>query len=143
VLSISPGNREYLEAVSRGEAQGLAVLNGGTLVHYAFLMYANKTACLLGFGRRVGLIGNAFTVPSYRGRGCQSRSAAARIGMAREAGLEQVISETRYDNIASQKNLPRAGMTLLGKLEVVVLLNMLVIRYRRPAGSISLWGICA
>lgn len=142
IVSLSSCNRDYLEAIPRGEAEGLAILRDGKVVHYAFLMYRNKTTCLLGFGKEVGLIGNAFTINSYRGRGCQARSVAARIKMAERAGLVQVISETSYDNTASQRGLAKAGMKLLGRVESVVLLNVLVIRYRRPDRSIQRVGLC-
>jgi hypothetical protein len=142
VVCLSADNREYLEAIPRGEAEGLAVLCDGKVVHYAFLMYRNKTACLLGFGKKSGLVGNAFTIGPYRGRGCQARSVAARIKMAEQAGLDRVISETSYDNIASQHGLRKGGMKLLGKIEFVVLLNVLVVRYRRPDKSIRRVGLC-
>jgi hypothetical protein len=143
LLSISAGNRQYVDAISRGEAEALVVVHDGRVVHYGFLMHRNKTTCLLGFAKRVGLLGNAFTVPSYRGRGCQIRSVAARIKMAEQAGLERVISETGYDNAASQRNIMKGGMTLLGRFELVVALNALVIRYKRPSTSIPMFGLCA
>lgn len=142
LVSLSPDNRDYLEAIPRGEAEGLAVLCNGKVVHYAFLMYRNKTACLLGFSKETALIGNAFTIDAYRGRGCQARSVAARIRMAEQAGLDQVISETSYDNTASQRGLVKGGMQLFGRVEFVVLLNVLVVRYRRPDKSIQRVGLC-
>jgi hypothetical protein len=143
VLAISGENAEYLQAILDGEAEGLAVVRDGTLVHYGFLMHRNKTACLLGFDKSVGLIGNAFTIPSYRGRGCQIRSVTGRINMAQQAGLERVISETEYANTASQRNIVKGGMSFLGRIELLVVLNVLVIRYKRPAKSIPLFGFCA
>lgn len=142
LVSLSADNRDYLEAVSRGEAEGLAVLCDGKVVHYAFLMHRNKTACLLGFGKRVGLIANAFTIDRYRGRGCHARSVAARIKMAERSGLDRVISETSYDNTASQRGLVKGGMKYFGAVEFVVLLNVLVVRYRRLDSSIKRVELC-
>jgi RimJ/RimL family protein N-acetyltransferase len=142
LLSIYTENAEYLRAIVDGEAEGLAVVRDGKLVHYGFLMHRNKTARLLGFGYGTALLGNAFTVPEYRGRGCQARSVAARIKMAQKAGLRSVISETSYDNAASQRNLAKAGMELLGRMDLLVVLNMLVIRYKRPRNSVPLLGFC-
>jgi len=142
VLSISAENAEYLQAILDGEAEGLAVLRDSKVVHYGFLMHRNKTARLLGFGTSVGLIGNAFTVRGYRGRGCQARSVAARIRMAQKAGLRRVISETSYDNTASHRNLVKGGMDLLGRVELVVVLNVLVIRYKRPNNAVTLIELC-
>lgn len=142
LVSLSADNGDYLEAVSRGEAEGLAVLCDGKVVHYAFLMHRNKTACVLGFGRTVGLIANAFTIEQYRGRGCHGRSVAARIKRAEHSGLDQVISETSYDNTASQCGLVKGGMKYFGRVELVVLFNVLVIRYRRPDNSIKPVELC-
>ncbi len=135
-------NSDYLRAVSRGEAEGLAVLYKGKIVHCAFLMYRNKSAALLGFDKNVGLLGNAFTIDPYRGRGCQARSVAARIRMARQAGLDQVISATSYDNLSSQRGLVNGGMKYFGSVGLFILLNALVVRYKRPDNSIKRIELC-
>ena len=135
-------NRDYLQAVSRGEAKGLAVLYNDKIVHCAFLMCRNKSTALLGFDKNVGLLGNAFTIDSYRGRGCQARSVAARIKMAEQAGLDRVISATSYDNLSSQRGLVHGGMKFFGNAELFVLLNTLVVRYKRPDNSIKRVELC-
>ena len=123
-----PGSQPYLKAVKKGEAEGLLVCVDGKIVHSAFLMFRNKTTCLLGFDRTTGLLGNSFTTPAYRGRGCQARSTRARIAMAAQAGLSRVISETAPDNHASQRGLTKGGMSLIGATRFFVVFNTLVVR---------------
>lgn len=142
ITDLSPDNQDYLDAVLCGEAEVLAIVYHGRVVHYAFLMYGNKTTCLLGFNKQVGLIGNVLTINSYRGRNCQARSSEELARMAGITGLEQVISETAYDNTASQRGLAKSQLKLLGKIEILILFNTLVIRYRRPTSSIRLIGFC-
>jgi hypothetical protein len=142
IVSLSADNSDYLEAVSRGEAEGLAVVCEGNVVHYAFLLHRNKMVRLLGFSKEIGLVTNAFTLERYRGRGAHARSVAARIRMAEQSGFDQVISETSYDNAASQRGLVKGGMKPFGSVEFVVLLNVLVIRYKRPDNSIKRIELC-
>lgn len=60
--------REYVQDVSAGKSEGLVGIVDGAVVHSAYLMFGNKTACLLDYGRGVGLPGNSFTAPAHRGR---------------------------------------------------------------------------
>ena len=142
LLSHSADNVDYLEAVSRGEAEVLAVLCDGNVIHYAFLLYRNKMVQFLGFSKKIGLVANAYTIEQYRGRGYHTRSVAARIKMAERSGFDQVLSETAYDNVASQHGLVKGGMKFLGRVEFVVLFNVLVIRYRKPNNSIKWVELC-
>lgn len=132
----------YLRAVDAGEAQGLIVCVAGRIVHCGFLMFGNKTACLLGFGKDIALLGNAFTVTDYRGKGCQKRSLRERTAMARHAGIARVLSETSPDNDASQRGLIKAGLRRLGPVHCWIFLNTIVLRVVRPASSVSMAGVC-
>jgi len=132
----------YLRAVEHGEAQGVVVCVAGRIVHCAFLMFGNKTACLLGFGKDIALLGNAFTVKDYRGKGCQMRSLRERTAMARDAGIARVLSETSPDNDASQRGLIKAGLRRLGPVHCWIFLNTIVLRVVRPASSVSMAGVC-
>lgn len=137
-----PDSGPYLLAVDNGEAEGLLVCVDDRIVHSAFLMFMNKTTCLLGFDRRTGLLGNAYTVPVYRGRGCQARSTQMRVLMAARAGLTSVISETSPGNGASQRGLIKGGMMLLGTTRFVVVLNTLVLRLERASPRVQRVSIC-
>lgn len=70
LLSISRENKDYLEAIFDGEAEGLAVVRDGKLVHYGFLMYRNRTARLLGFMCLIEEVDQSAIVPS---RFCRKR----------------------------------------------------------------------
>ena len=142
LLAIRRHDREYVDDAHAGKAEGLIVVVDGAIVHSAYLMFGNKTACLLGWGRSAGLLGNAYTVPSYRGRGCQARSARERAAIAREAGLERVICETSPDNVASQRGLEKAGLRAAGRVRFAVVLNVLVVRTTRPSPAIRRLGLC-
>lgn len=141
LVALNPSNAEYIADIRRGWIIGFVIVRGGTVVHASYLFLKNKTACILGLRPDTALMGNAFTVPAYRGQGCQPRSVAARAALAREAGFERVAAETSPDNVASQRGLQKAGMRLTGRLDLVVLLNVLVIRWRRPPG-VALLGLC-
>lgn len=133
--------RDYLVDIRRGRAIGLFGHTDGRLVHYAFILIQNKTAAILGIGAERALIGNAFTVPDCRGRGLQGRSVALRAAIARELGFSGVAAETHPTNLASQRGLLRGGMAHFGRMELIVLLNCIVLRWRRPAGF-ALLGLC-
>jgi RimJ/RimL family protein N-acetyltransferase len=51
----------------------------------------------------------AYTMPQYRGQGMQLEFLRLREEMARRNGLTMLVTECAGDNIASQKNLERAG----------------------------------
>lgn len=142
LLSLSPGNAEYLVALARREADVCLIAKDGRLVHYAFLLHANRTTRLLGFGRDWGLIGNMFTCESQRNKGYQGCSAAALAALARASGMLGAIAETSYDNTASQHGLKKGGMCYYGKIELVIVLNVLAIRFRRPDAGLPLAGFC-
>lgn len=141
MVELNAGNTAYLEDVRRGKAFGLALVHADEVLHYAFVFVRNKTACLLGIPDGCALIGNAFTVQEHRGRGLQACSARCRARVARNAGFDSVASETSPDNRASQRGLGKAGMRPVGRVDLLVLLNCVVIRYRRPAGF-RLLGLC-
>lgn len=138
---INAENIDYLDDVRRGDAIALVLLDGDDVVHYAFVLLRNKTACLLGLGKGSALIGNAYTVPSHRGRGLQAHSARCRARIARDAGFQSIVCETGPDNRASQRGLEKAGMRPIGEMQLLVLLNCLVVRWRRPTGF-PLFGLC-
>jgi hypothetical protein len=135
------GNAEYLADIRRDRMIGALVESKGQLVHYGFFYKRNRMACLLGLPPRAALIGNSFTIPEYRGRGCQGRSVLARALAARQAGFTRIYAETSIDNIASGRGLAKAGMNCLGRMDFVVIGRVLVIRWRRPEGF-SLLGFC-
>lgn len=132
---------DYLDDVRTGRAVALVILSRGKVVHFSYVFLRNKSACILGLDEETALVGNAFTVPSYRGRGCQSRSVALRAAIARERGFAFIAAETSPDNGASQRGLQNGGMRLVGRLDLLVILNSLVIRWRRPSGF-ALLGFC-
>jgi len=142
LLRLLPSSRQYIEAVAKGEAEGLLVCVDGQIVHSAYLMFENKTTRLLGCNGAWGLLGNSFTVTHYRGRGCQARSTRERIAMAAAAGLPAVVAETSPDNLASQRGLHRGGMQLMGHVQFLVILNIFVIRTRRVGLSVPMFSLC-
>ncbi len=141
LVAINAENVDYLDDVRRGAAVGLALLDEDRIVHYAFVFLRNKTACLLGLAARSALIGNAFTLPSHRGRGLQAHSVHCRARIAHAAGYRSIVCETSPDNLASQRGLEKAGMQRIGRMELLVLVNCAVVRWRRPAGF-RLLGLC-
>jgi RimJ/RimL family protein N-acetyltransferase len=142
LLTIWPDAGQYLQAVADGEAMGLLVRAEGRIVHSAYVMFGNKTLCVLGLDPSSALLGNASTVPEYRGRGCQVRSIAERAAMAANAGYKQVVAETAPDNVPSQRALRRAGLCSAGTVRLLLLLSVLVIRTDHPRGRAARWGVC-
>lgn len=132
---------DYLEDVNAGRVVALVILHQGEVVHYSYVFLRNKSACVLGLDRDTALVGNAFTVQSYRGKGCQARSVALRAAIAQDRGFRFIAAETSPENLASQRGLQNGGMGLVGRLDLAVILNCLVIRWRRPPG-VSLLGFC-
>ncbi|WBX86007.1 GNAT family N-acetyltransferase [Sphingosinicella microcystinivorans] len=141
LLKIDRDAQDYLKDVKRGKVAAFIILNEGEIVHCSYVFFENKTACILGLPGTSALIGNAFTVPSYRGRGCQPRSVAARASIARAENFARVVAETSPDNARSQSGLRKAGMRLAGRMDMFVILNVLVIRWRRPS-DYPLFGFC-
>lgn len=132
---------DYFKDVRAGKVVALIIQYQGEVVHYSYVFLRNKSACILGLSKHTALIGNAFTVPAYRGKGCQSRSVALRAAIAAGRGFTAVAAETSPDNVASQRGLQNGGMRLAGRLDLVVILNSLVIRWRRPPG-VPAFGFC-
>jgi RimJ/RimL family protein N-acetyltransferase len=141
LLAVSGSTAEYVADIRRGRIVGFVILYQDEVVHYSFLFLRNKTACILGLDRHSALIGNAFTIPGYRGRRAQPRSVKARCHLAREAGYERIVAETSPDNLASQKGMQKGGMLLLGRMDLALALTIFVFRWRRPSGF-RLWGLC-
>lgn len=141
LLAMNESNAEYLEGVRQRYIIGFVVMRNEKLVHASYLFIKNKTACILGLQPGTGLIGNDFTLPEYRGRGYQAQSVMARAALAYDSGFKYVVAETSLDNIASQRGLQKGGMHLIGRMDLVVILNILVLRWRRPPGF-ALIGIC-
>lgn len=132
---------DYFQDVRAGKIIAFVMLYRNEVVHTSYVFLRNKSTCILGLDKDTALIGNAFTVPSSRGKGCQSRSVALRAAIAQSRGFAFVAAETSPDNVASQRGLKNGGMDLVGHLDLVVILNCLVIRWRRPPGF-ALFGFC-
>lgn len=132
---------EYLQDVHAGRVVALVMLRDGKVMHYSYVFLRNKSACILGLSDDTALIGNAFTVPEYRGRGCQPRSIALRAAIAKERGYRFIAAETSPENRASQRGMHKGGMSFIGRLGLVVILNCLIIRWHRPPG-IPMFGFC-
>lgn len=142
LLSVSHENAEYVEDIRRHRILGFVIEFEQEVAHYGYLFLRNKTACILGIDSKTALIGNAFTVPGYRGKGAQPRSVRARAALARENGYRTILAETNPDNAASQRGMAKGGMQLVGRMDLFVVCSFLVARWRRPAGF-PLIGFCA
>ena len=138
---LSSEAEDYISDVRDGKIVALVIMQGGEIVHYSYVFLKNRSACILGLSRDTALIGNAYTIPSYRRNGCQARSVVLRAAIARDRGFSFVAAETSLHNIASQRGLTKGGMTFVGRLDLAVVLSFVVIRWRRPLGSTML-GIC-
>ncbi|PTD96778.1 GNAT family N-acetyltransferase [Pseudothauera lacus] len=134
LLAAAADNAAYLEDVRRGRVIALLISRDGELAHYSYLFLRNKTACLLGLGSGTALVGNAWTAPRFRGQGLQARAVQARAALAGEHGFERIAAETSPDNLASQRGMSKGGMRLLGRMDLIVVLSVLVLRLRKPAG---------
>lgn len=132
---------DYLSDVEAGRVVALVISVDGQIVHYSYVFVQNKSACILGLDRDTALIGNAFTAPDYRGKGCQSRSVGLRAAIAKARGFSFVAAETSPGNVSSQRGLQKGGMRFVGRLDLLVLLNCLVVRWRRPRG-VPVFGVC-
>lgn len=132
---------DYLRDVRKGRIVALVISVDGRVAHYSYVFLRNKSACILGLGRDTALIGNDFTMPEHRGKGFQSRSVGLRAAIAKARGFSFVAAETSPRNLASQRGLQKGGMKFVGRLELAVVLNCLVIRWRRPAG-VPFFGFC-
>ncbi len=141
LLWYSPTNKEFIDAHRRCEVDGLFIHANDKLVHYAFLIRHNKTTRLIGFDNETALIGNMYTASDYRGKGYQKRATAALLDWAISSGAQRVIAETSYTNTASQQGLKNGGMQSFGKVELLIVFNFLVIRYKRPSDKISWLGV--
>lgn len=140
---LPPDFGPYRDGIHRGEAVGCFVLVGGTLAHWSFLMYRSRMLCLIGAPSDAVLLGNAYTIPSFRGRGLQTRSLKMRQHLATESGAAWLAVEAAPDNVASRRAIGRVGIPEVGELRVLVLVNHLVFRWgtaTRRGGS--RWAVC-
>ncbi len=135
-------NMEYLEGIRRGEVIGVFVLNGGTLVHWGFILMHTKTACLLGVDPGAPFVANAFTEPSFRGRGLQKRSLRQRLYECRNRGFPEVYTETHPDNVASWRAMERVGLSFLRDVTLIVLLTRFVVRMTHSGRPARTFGWC-
>ncbi len=96
LLALGGDVADYLEDLRLGRVVAFVILCSGAVVAHAQLRLLEEQDQLhLGIERLgAALIGNDFTVPSYQGAGCQSRSVAARCEIARDAGFLHVVAET-------------------------------------------------
>ncbi len=134
LLALNPDTEAYLDDIAKGRMLGVVMLHQSEVVHYSFLYLQNRTHCLLGLPQSAALIGNAFTVKHYRGRGAQARSILVRAALAAAEGFSAVYAETHPDNHASQRGMTRAGMHLVGRMDLLILIRFLVVRWRHPPG---------
>jgi hypothetical protein len=134
LIALNPDNTHYIADIHKDKIAGLAILERGQVVHCAFVFKSNKTANFLGLPPGTALIGNAFTVPRCRGQGLQVKSVCARAEIARDQGFTAIAAETSPENHASQRGLIKSGLMLQGRVELLIVLSCLVIRWRRPAG---------
>ena len=141
LLSLSADNAEYIADIRRRHVIGFIIEFDDTVAHYGYVFLRNKTACILGLDDKTALVGNAFTVPTYRGKSAQPRSVKARASLARDAGYERILAETSPDNLASQRGMTKGGMQLLGRMDLLVAISVLVFRWRRPTGF-PMIGFC-
>lgn len=141
LLSVSSDSAEYIADIRRRRVVGFVIEFDSDVVHYGYVFLRNKTACILGLDNKTALIGNAFTVPAYRGKSAQPRSVVARASFARDAGYERILAETSPDNLASQRGMIKGGMRQLGRMDLIVVFTMLVFRWRRPMGFPAI-GFC-
>lgn len=141
LVAMNPENADYLDDVRKDCVVGVVFVKAARIVHHAFVFKRNRTARLLGLPPTAALIGHAFTDPHYRGRGCQGRSLEVRTWVAAQAGFDRVIAETSLDNVASQRGMEKGGMRLMGRIDLIVLLNCVVLRWRRPDGF-SMFDVC-
>ena len=141
LIELNPENADYLDDVSNDKMHLVVFCVANEIVHYGYLMKSNRTICLLGLPVGAALLGNAYTVPAYRGKGCQGRSVLVRARLAKQAGFEAVYSETSPDNVASQRGLRKAGMCELGHINYALVVRFIVIRSTRPK-NFSLLGFC-
>lgn len=135
-------NVQYLKSVCQGEAIGVFVVAGDTLVHWAFVMKGSRTSCLLGLGRDAVLLGNAYTEPGFRGRGLQTLSMRQRLHECGRLGVETVYTETEPDNRYSRRAMESSGMTLVREVSLLVILNRLVFRRIHSGQASRICGIC-
>jgi RimJ/RimL family protein N-acetyltransferase len=134
LIALNPDNTSYIADIEKDKITGLVVLEEGQVVHYGFVFKSNKTANFLGLQPGTALIGNSFTTPPCRGQGLQVKSVCARAEIARLHGFAAIAAETSPENHASQRGLLKSGLKLQGRVELLILLSCLVIRWRRPAG---------
>ena len=134
LVALNPDNTHYIADIQKDIITGLVILEGEQVVHYGFVFKSNKTADFLGLQPGTALIGNSFTMPRYRGQGLQAKSVSARAEIARRHGYAAIAAETSPENHASQRGLIKSGLKLQGRLELLIVLSCLVIRWRRPAG---------
>ena len=134
LIALNPDNTHYIADIHKDKIAGLAVLERGRVIHYAFVFKSNKTADFLGLQPGTALIGNSFTTPAHRGQGLQVKSVCARAAIARLHGFAAIAAETSPENHASQRGLIKSGLKLQGRVELLIVLSCLVIRWKRPAG---------
>lgn len=134
---------EYLEGIRQGDVVGVFVWAGNELAHHAFLMIRSPMLSILGAPDGAMLLGNAFTRPSFRGRGLQKFSIRLRTVVAWELGAKLVVSETAPDNSHSSAGLKGAGVSPAAKVALAVLGNRLILRRVSgdwPAGFVGWRG---
>lgn len=141
LLALNKGNKSYLDDVRKNHMQCVVILSNDQIVHYGFLYHKNRSAHLLGLPPDSALIGNSYTIPSFRGKGLQGRSVLLRASLAKSAGFTAIYAETSINNASSQRGLAKAGMRPLGRVDLIIIFRYLVIRWRRPTGFRT-WDWC-
>ena len=130
LVNLASDNTDYLNDIKRGSCIGLVVRQDNKIVHFAFVMRGSRMLCLLGLPSNAALLGNAYTLPEFRGRGYQTRSITQRIKLASQQNFIIAYSETAPDNYTSQRCIKRGGMLFKGSIILIVIMNIFVIRWR-------------
>jgi len=135
-------NAEYLEGMRQGEVIGLFVLKDGILAHWAFILTHTRTACLLGVDPEVPFVANAYTDPSFRGRGLQQSSLRQRLYECRRRGFREVYTETHPANLPSRTAMERVGMSFVREVTLIIFMSRFVIRVSHSGARARLFGWC-
>ena len=142
LVDLASDNTDYLNDIKRGNCIGLVVRQDSKIVHFAFIMRGSRTLCLLGLPSNAALLGNAYTLPEFRGNGYQTRSIRQRIKLASQQNFIIAYSETSPDNYTSQRGIKRGGMLFKGSIILIVIMNIFVIRWRSSYKT-PLFSICS
>ena len=101
---VPPDDRDAAEAAVRGWFG-----QPGWRLYVARVGGVAAASAALTIGDGLGYLANAATLPTMRGRGCQTALLARRIADATAAGCDTIASLAEFGS-GSQRNLERAGL---------------------------------